>query len=165
MPEDPGFRFAPSGLQANAPFRSVFRPRSQPLLHLLPKTLERACGTSGASTARSGRHPSLAIDTDHPRTGHGQPFASAFRTRRINGLPLPAAPRAGALTECERVALLGPWAVRPRLPYVTLSVGTRDAPHQLTPREGNSATATVPSHPAPPRDVRETPSHQRGTGR
>ena len=99
------------------------------------ETLERACGTSGASTARSGRHLSLAIDTDHPRTGHGQPFASAFRTRRINGLPLPAAPRAGALTECERVALLGPWAVRPRLPYVTLSEGhTRCASSANTAR-------------------------------
>jgi len=37
------------------------------------------------------------------------------------------------MTECESAALLGPWAVRPRLPHVTPVIWTW---RSLSPRQG-----------------------------
>src|SRR5215218_707499 len=54
------------------------------------------------------------------------------------------------------VALLGPWAVRPRLPHVTLATFARGPGALSAPTRRASTAATVPSHPAPPRDVRES---------
>ena len=130
---------------------------------LLPKPsrgrAERWTQKLSAATA----HTYLAICARPSKNRPRAVFAPAFRTRRINGLQTPSATSAGDLTECEPVALLGPWAVRPRLSHVTLTAFARGPDALSAPTRRASTAATVPSHPAPLRDVRETPSHRCGT--
>ena len=64
------------------------------------------------------------------------------------GLQLPAAPRAGALTECLHRRIAGSSGRPPRLRVVVLSLPRGCAPHG-TPSRERPANATGPSHPAP----------------
>jgi hypothetical protein len=85
---------SPTHITADARHRSASTRRRAAVIHFSsPKALERACGTSSAVLFAAAGACSWQHAHDHPRTGHGQLFTSAFRTRRITGLPLPAAPR------------------------------------------------------------------------
>jgi hypothetical protein len=122
-------------------FISATEPTGIPLLRSpLRGRAERQASTCPWHPANSAW--SHAAGTKKQSTDRLSP---AFRTQRINGLPLPVTLRRRVLTEClHRIALLGPWAVRPRLPACHpphLGLSRRPQPRRC------STAATVPSHP------------------